>query len=137
LLAFLCWFGGIGYVLVRAHLFAIPVTLALALLAGIAGAGAIFAFLVKVLLPHERELLPEDTEMRGVIGRITSVLRPGATGEIHFSMNGTRRSAAARTAEQEPIPPHSQVVVVRYERGIAYVRRFAELDEWSTPQTPT
>ena len=57
----------------------------------------IFLFLVKVLLPHERALLPEDTEMRGVLARVIADVEPGRLGEVLFTLNGTRRSAAARS----------------------------------------
>jgi membrane protein implicated in regulation of membrane protease activity len=140
-MAFLSWFGGAGYLLTHYGAGVVPLIFLLAVLAGLAGAAVVFLFLAKVLLPHERTLLPEDTEMRGVIARVSSPLRPGGTGEILFSLNGTRRSAAARTSATsdgpQPIPIDAQVLVERYEQGIAYVRPFTELDEFDAPHTPT
>lgn len=135
-MAFLCWFGGAGYLLSRYRFSIVPVIFLLALTTGLAGAALIFAFLVKVLLPHERVLLPEDTEMRGVIGRVSSTLRPNGTGEILFSLNGTRRSAAARAESGVAISRDAQVLVVRYEHGIAWVRPFTDLDELDEPRQP-
>jgi hypothetical protein len=37
---------------------------------------------------------------------------------------GTRKSAAARAEDQAAIPLGTEVVVARFEDGIAYVRRF-------------
>ena len=128
-MAFLCWFGGAGYLLTHYHLFALPVILLLAVLAGIAGGAIIFTVLAKILLPHERLLLPEDTEMRGVLARVSSSLRPQGTGEILFSLNGTRRCAAARAEDGAPIPRNTPVLVLRYEHGIAWVRPFRDLDD--------
>jgi hypothetical protein len=56
LAAFLCWFGGCGYLLARSHNFGMWLVLSLATITGIAGGALLFWFLVKILLPHEREL---------------------------------------------------------------------------------
>lgn len=136
-MAFLCWFGGVGYLLSRNHSMLIPVVLVLAVASGLVAATAISAFLVKVLLPRERVLLPEDTEMRGVVARVSSTVHANGTGEILFSLNGTRRCAAARAEDGRLLERDTQVLVLRYERGIAWVRRWAELDDLDAPQPPT
>jgi hypothetical protein len=128
LLAFLCWFGGAGYLLRRfSPLWGMGV-FALAVLSGLAGAGIIFWFLARVLLPRERVLLAEDTEMTGVLARVSSPIREGGTGEIAYSQGGARRAAAARSDAGAPIERDVEVVVLRYERGIAYVRPWSELE---------
>ncbi len=66
-MAFLCWFGGAGYLLTHYRFAVVPVIFALAFGIGLVGAGLIFGFLTKVLLPRERTMLPEDTDMRGVV----------------------------------------------------------------------
>jgi len=126
--AFLCWFGGIGYLL-RTHtgLFA-PLVLLLSSLSGIAGGALIFWFIASVLLPRERELTAEDTQITGVVGRLTGPLTPGATGEIIYTQLGARRSAPARSEDGKTLDRGSEVVVLRYERGIAYVRAWHDLD---------
>jgi len=88
IMAFLCWFGGAGYLLTHHHTFIVPIVLLLAILSGVAAAAAIFTFLTKVLLPREHVLLPEDTEMRGVVARVSSTLHANGTGEIIFSLDG-------------------------------------------------
>lgn len=135
--AFLCWFGGVGYLLSRHHSMVVPAVLLLAAASGIVAGTAVSAFLVKVLLPHERALLPEDTEMRGVVARVSSTMLANGTGEILFSLNGTRRCAAARAEDGCLIERGAQVLVLRYERGIAWVRRWTELDELESSQTPS
>ncbi|HEX7159104.1 MAG TPA: hypothetical protein VF214_08830, partial [Edaphobacter sp.] len=112
LMAFLCWFGGVGYLLVRSRSMVAPVVLLVSVACGLVAASAISAFLVKVLLPHERALLPEDTEMRGVVGRVNSTVHANGTGEILFSLNGTRRCAAARAEDGEAIERNVQVLVL-------------------------
>src|SRR5271167_4261132 len=69
--AFLCWFGGTGYLLHHFSVFVAPLVLLLAALSGIAGAAILWAVLFKVLLPRERILTPEDTEMTGVLAHVS------------------------------------------------------------------
>jgi hypothetical protein len=127
--AFLCWFGGAGYLLERYGRLVAPLILGLALLTGLAAASLIFLFLAKVLAPHDRPLTAEDTEMTGVIARVSGTIRPGGTGEILFSQNGARRSSPARSDNGDTVARDTEVVVMRYERGIAYVRRWDELSD--------
>jgi hypothetical protein len=128
LLAFLCWFGGAGYLLRRFSPLWGAGVFALAVVSGLVGAGIIFWFLARVLLPSERVLLAEDTEMTGVLARVSSTIREGGTGEIAYSQGGARRAAAARSDAGAPIERDVEVVVLRYERGVAYVRPWSELE---------
>lgn len=133
-MAFLCMFGGTGYLLTHYRSMLVPAVLIIAATAGLAAAGTISFFLVKVLLPRERLLLPEDTEMRGVIARVSSTIHATGTGEIIFSLNGGRKGAAARTEDGSPVQRNQQVLVLRYERGIAYVRPWTDMDELEQPR---
>jgi hypothetical protein len=91
---------------------------------GVAGGAIVFAFLTRVLLPHERELTADETEVVGAVGRISAAIQPGGTGEILYTQLGALRSAPARSEDGSPIPKQEEVFVVRYEKGIAYVRRW-------------
>jgi hypothetical protein len=133
-MAFLCWFGGAGYLLTHYRFAMVSVIFCLALGIGWAGAALIFGFLTKVLLPRERTMLPEDTEMCGVVATVSSELQPNHLGEILFSLDGTRRGAAALSEDGQAIPRNTQVLVMRYEKGVAYVRRFDDLDELEMPK---
>lgn len=126
--AFLCWFGGVGYLL-RTHTgFLAPVVLLISTISGIAGGALIFWFLAAVLLPRERALTAEETEIKGVVGRVTGPLHPDGTGEIIYTQLGARKSAPARSEDGTTIERGSEVVVLRYERGIAYVRPWNDMD---------
>jgi len=70
----------------------------------------------------EESLDPADYEMTGVLGRLSIPIRPGGTGELIYSQEGTRRVTGARSEDGEAIPRGSEVMVTRYEKGIAYVR---------------
>jgi membrane protein implicated in regulation of membrane protease activity len=127
LAAFLCWFGGCGYLLARSGDFGMFVVLALATITGIAGGAILFWFLVKVLLPHEHELSAADTDIVGILGTVTGPIREEGTGEIQFSQNGSRRFAPARSDAGVALARGTEAVVMRYEQGIAYVRPWSEL----------
>jgi len=125
--AFLCWFGGCGYLLSHYGNFVMPIVLGVSTITGLAGAAILFWFLARVLLPHDRALTAADTEILGMLGRVSSVIREDGTGEILFSQNGTRRFAPARSEAGVAIPRDTEVVVMRYEQGIAWVRRWDEI----------
>jgi hypothetical protein len=126
-LAFLTWFGGVGYLLTGRGHWGYLIVLFASIAAGLGGAAILFFFLTKVLLKHERSLSAADFEMVGVLGRITVPIRAGGTGEIVYSQAGTRRSAGARSEGGQPIVRGAEVVVTRYENGIAFVRLWEEL----------
>ena len=129
LTAFLCWFGGAGYLLHRYSIFVAPLVLLLSVMSGIFGAALLWAILFKVLLPRERVLSSEDTEMTGVLAKVSDSIRSnGGIGEILFLQTGARRCSAARSDDGRTIERGTEVVVIRYERGIAYVRPWAELE---------
>jgi membrane protein implicated in regulation of membrane protease activity len=129
LTAFLCWFGGAGYLLHRYSIFVAALVLFLSVVSGLFGAALLWAILFKVLLPRERVLNTEDTEMTGVLAKVSDSIRSnGGIGEILFLQTGARRSSAARSDDGRTIERGTEVVVIRYERGIAYVRPWAELE---------
>src|SRR5271167_1976117 len=127
--AFLAWFGGTGYLLTRYSSLVVVGVLVLAIAAGLVGAMIVFWFVAKLLLKHDRELDPADYERVGVLGRISSPIRAGGTGEIIFSQEGTRQTCGARSENEEALVRGTEVIITRYEHGIAYVRRWEEMAE--------
>jgi len=133
--AFLCWFGGTGYLLYRYTSVFAPVVLFVAMLSGLVGAGILYVVLFKLLLPRERVMLAEETRMDGVVARVSDEIRAGGTGEILFSQSDARRSAAARSEAGIPIPRGTEVVVLRYAQGIAYVSPLDDLMRQALPES--
>lgn len=125
--AFLAWFGGIGFLLTRhSHVYALAALL-IAIGGGLVGATVVFLLVTRVLMHFEGPMDPSDYEMIGVLGRVSSRLRSGGTGEIIYSRQGSRCSAAARSDDGGEIEKDVEVVVTRYDRGIAYVQRWDEM----------
>lgn len=129
LMIFLCWFGAAGYLLTHYGGFVAGVVVVLAVVCGVAGGAIVFLFLAKVLLPHEHELTADETEITGVVGRVSAPIRSGGIGEIVYEQLGARYSAPARSEDGIPIQKQEEVFVVRYEKGVAYVRRWEDLPE--------
>ena len=126
--AFLAWFGGTGYLLERYSDIWVYLALFISIVSGLAGAAVVFWFLVK-LAAHDRPLDPADYEMVGVLGTVTSPIRAGGTGELMYQRDGSRKAAPARSEDGAAIPRETEVIVTRFEGGIAYVRSFEEMSE--------
>jgi hypothetical protein len=65
--------------------------------------------------------------MTGVLGKISGTIRRGGTGEIIFEQEGARKACAARSEEQEELKRGEEVIVTRFDKGVAYVRRWSEM----------
>ena len=127
LAAFLAWFGGTGYLLTRFSSVWVGLGLLLSVGSGVVGGGIIFLFLSRVLISDEENMDPADYEMVGVLGRLCVSIREGGTGEIVYSQVGTRRVCGARSEDGSAIAKGTEVVVTRYDKGIAYVRLWSEM----------
>ncbi len=127
IMIFLCWFGAAGYLLTKYGSFVAGVVVVLAVICGVAGGAIIFMFLTRVLMPHDRELTADETDVVGVVGRVSSPIRAGGTGEIVYQQMGATRSAIARSEDDEALRKEEEVYVIRYEKGIAYVKRWEDL----------
>jgi len=127
LTAFLAWFGGTGYLLTRYSGLWVGFGLLASITSGLVGGGVVFVFLSRVLISDEENMDPADYEMVGVLGRVSSSIREGGTGEIIYTQMGTRRVCGARSDDGSAIAKGTEVVVTRYEKGIAYVRLWSEM----------
>ena len=125
--AFLAWFGGTGFLITRFSSVWYALGLLIAMGAGLFGAAIVFLFLTRVLISREENMDSADYEMVGVLGRISMPIRENGTGEIIYSQAGTRRTCGARSDGGTAIEKGTEVVVSRYEKGIAYVKRWEEI----------
>jgi membrane protein implicated in regulation of membrane protease activity len=127
LTAFLAWFGGTGFLIARFSSIWFALGLLISIGAGLVGAAIVFLFLTRVLISHEENLDAADYEMVGVLGRTSIPIRKGGTGEIIYSQAGTRRTCGARSEDGNAIEKGAEIVVTRYDKGIAYVRLWVEM----------
>jgi len=127
LTAFLAWFGGTGFLITRFWSVWFALGLLIATGVGLVGATIVFLFLTRVLISHEENMDAADYEMVGVLGKISMPIRKGGTGEIIYSQAGTRRTCGARSEDGSAIEKGAEIVVTRYDKGIAYVQLWEEM----------
>jgi membrane protein implicated in regulation of membrane protease activity len=125
-MAFLAWFGGTGYILARASHLMAAVSLVLAVLSGLAAGWLVFKFMARLTRGSGSQLNDADYRVEGSLGTISIPIRKQGTGEVIFSLGGVRRSFGARCDDGNTIEKGTEVVIERYDKGIAYVRRWDE-----------
>jgi membrane protein implicated in regulation of membrane protease activity len=125
-MAFLAWFGGVGYILATRSTLEAFIALAIAISAGLLAAFVVFKFMVKLMNAESSHLKEEDYRYEGLVGTVTIPIRANGTGEILFLQGGVRRSTGARSHDGQPLEKGAEVVTERYENGIAYVHRYDE-----------
>ncbi|MGB7844884.1 MAG: NfeD family protein [Candidatus Acidiferrum sp.] len=126
LLAFLAWFGGVGYLMTRYSHVETFFVVGIATLAGLAAGWFVLRFLIKLVGPSDEPLRESDRRIIGSLGTVSMTIRENGTGEIIFPLGGGRRCSGARTEDGKPIERGTEVVIERYEKGIAYVKRWEE-----------
>ncbi len=127
LTAFLAWFGGTGFLITRFSSIWFALGLLISMGSGLFGAAIVFLFLSRVLISREENMDAADYEMVGVLGRTSMPIRENGTGEIIYSQAGTRRTCGARSENGGAIEKGAEIIVTRYDKGIAYVRLWEEV----------
>jgi membrane protein implicated in regulation of membrane protease activity len=109
------WFGAGGLI---ADLAAPVASGPVAIVAAIAGA-TLARLLMTAFARADTE--PLSAAATGAIGVLNAPIRADGVGEVVYVLEGLHRSAAARSQDGAPLPRGTNVVIVRRERGIAYV----------------
>jgi membrane protein implicated in regulation of membrane protease activity len=125
-MAFLAWFGGVGYILATHSRLTALAALGFATLAGLLAGFVVFRFMVRLMRDSQGEMNDWDYRLEGVVGTISMPIREKGTGEVIFEQDGARRSVGARCDNGAAIAKDIEVVIERYEHGIAYVRPWDE-----------
>ena len=129
IMAFLAWFGGTGYLLTRhSHLLAL-LSFTIASGSGLFAGRVVFRFMVKLVQSDNAPMTDEERRVEGSIATISMPIRENGTGEIIYLLGGTRRCSGARTGDGQPIEKGAEVVIEKYEKGIAYVKRWEEFSK--------
>jgi membrane protein implicated in regulation of membrane protease activity len=125
-LAFLAWFGGVGYLMTKYSHVETFFIVGIATLAGLAAGWIVLRFLLRLVGPSDEPLRDEDRRIVGALGTVSMTIRENGTGEIIFPLGGGRRCSGARADDGDSIEKGTEVVIERYEKGIAYVKRWEE-----------
>lgn len=130
IMAFLTWFGGIGYIVRHSWGLDGAFTTAFALLSGLAGGALMFVLLARWLWPMmSLPLSSADYKLPGTAARVVSSIRAGGVGEIVYTKNGARFTAGAKSADETAIARGTEVVILDYEKGLASVQDVHKLLE--------
>jgi membrane protein implicated in regulation of membrane protease activity len=134
LLAFLFWFGLIGYVLHNLTNFGSFTALMGALAVGIVGA-VLVNMVMSRLMGHDDGALDEDSsDLVGTLATVSLPIRAGGIGEVIYK-KGTagRKSLGARSVDDQAIPRDAEVVIVGYHKGIVQVQAWDNFLSGSGP----
>ena len=123
-LVFLSWLGGVGFVLRRAADWPLIAALPVAALLGIGVAVVVQRALRKLSTPEGSVLNPEHYRLPGTLGRVSSSIRAGGTGEVVYEQGGVRQVVAARASGAQELQRGTEVVVLSVDQGIATVQVF-------------
>jgi membrane protein implicated in regulation of membrane protease activity len=128
IMAFLTWFGATGYILHAIYGVFPPLTVIGALASGGVVGWLVFLFLAKVLIPGTvwREA---NEKLVGRMAKVTIAVPEGGTGEIVYTISGSRHSDGARSLDGQPIPRGTEVVIVEYKKGLAYIQPWSSFLE--------
>lgn len=123
IMAFITWFGGIGYILRQSLSLNGYLAGFLAITSGVVGGAIMFVLLARVLWPMmSKPLENQDYRLPGTPARVVSPIREGGVGEIIYTKDGYRFTAGARSMDESAIAKGAEVVIIKYERGLAYVQ---------------
>ncbi len=125
-LAFMAWFGGVGYILTKHSHFVALAILAFSLFSGLFAGLIVFQFMARIVKATSTPMLDWDYRVEGTIGRVSMSIRENGTGEVIFEQNGARKSMGARSEDGTSLPKGVEVVISRYDDGIAYVKLWEE-----------
>ena len=128
------WFGGAGLLaegLLPAA--ASRVAVLLAVVAAVLGAAFVRAAMAAFV---RASTSPLQGSAVGTVGTLSAPIRDDAPGEVIYTLEGLRCSAAARSVDGTPLPRGTTVVIVRREQGIAWVEPLDPLAALNQPSAP-
>lgn len=130
IMAAVTWFGGVGYLLRQSLQLFGWLAAILAIISGLVGGALMFLLLARVLWPMMSKPLDQSKyNLPGTLAKVVSPIREGGVGEIVYTKDEARFTAGARSIDEGAISKGAEVVIIRYERGLAYVQDVAAILE--------
>ena len=123
-------FGISGYLLARYSQLGVWVQVGVAALFGALFAVAMATLVLKWAIPSARdEVVDERYLLQGSPARVVRAIAADAPGVVEYDAGGVRVVSEARSFDGSPIEPGTEVVIERVEGGIAYVERWALVEQ--------
>jgi hypothetical protein len=128
--AFATVFGVSGYLLARYSPLGVVAQVAIAALFGALFAVAMATLVLKWAIPSAREdVVDERYLLQGSPARVVRAIGADAAGAIEYDAGGRRVVSEARSFDNAPIELGTEVVIERVEEGVAYVERWALVEQ--------
>ena len=127
--AFATVFGAVGYPLAVYTRLTLPVVLAIAVSAGLAGAVAGLSLVAGWAIPAAKaEVVDERFVLQGSIAKVTDVAADGTSGMISFDLNGVGQITRAVGLDGAKLQVGTEVAIERVENGVAYVEPWTQVE---------
>lgn len=122
-------FGAVGYLLVRnSNLTALPIGLT-ALASGAVGWAGISVLMAKwALRPNDPNTHDEADEVQGQLAVVVDAIGANLPGSIQYDRNGSKHEARALGIDRSELPRGTDVVIDRFEGGVAIVEDWAAVE---------
>lgn len=123
-------FGAVGYLLVRnTELASLRIAL-IAVGSGVAGWIGMSLLMAKwALRPGEPNALDAAEEIQGQLAQVVDPIAAGKPGSIRYERNGEKHDAPAREIGGDSLPRGAEVVIDRFEDGLAVVEDWASVEQ--------
>jgi len=123
-------FGVTGYLLARYSPLGAVAQVVVAALLGALFAVGMATLVLKWAIPSAREeVVDERYLLQGSPARVVRSIGVDAAGAIEYDAGGTRVVSEARSFDNAPIELGTEVVIERVEAGVAYVERWALVEQ--------
>lgn len=130
LAALMVVFGAVGYLLVRNSALGSGTIGMISAAAGAAGWFGMTVLMAKwALRPNEGSAHDEAEEMQGQLARVLTPIRANALGSVRYEKNGRQHDAPARGLDDREIPVDTDVVIDRFDGGVAVVEDWASVEQ--------
>jgi hypothetical protein len=130
LAALMVVFGAVGYLLIRNSALGSGTIAAISAAAGVAGWFGMTLLMAKwALRPDDGNAHDEAEEIQGQLARVLTPIRANALGSIRYERNGKQHDAPARGLNDSEIPSDADVVIDRFDDGIAVVEDWASVEQ--------
>lgn len=128
--AFMTAFGAVGYLLVRnSNLSALPTGL-IALASGAGGWLGMSVLMAKwALRPATANAHNEADEVQGQLAVVVNPIHGNVPGSIRYDRNGSKHEAPALSIDHSELPHGAEVVIDRFEDGVAIVEDWAAVEQ--------
>lgn len=129
LAALMVSFGAVGYLLVRNSGLSALTTGFVSGGSGVAGWIGMSLLMAKWALRVAPSAHDEAEEFQGHLALVVDAISSSSVGSIRYERNGEQHLAPARGLEEQDLPVGAEVVIDRFDEGVAVVEDWASVEQ--------